>query len=124
MICDDVRKEDNNKELIIGLYTDDIIIPSLPALLPILTFRVVIRATKPVEWKILFEVIGPENEGVWLKGGTNINIADPQKRVVMIHPVVPAVFKVEGEYRVALGINGKPKKIGAFMVKQGQVPAR
>jgi hypothetical protein len=35
LICDDVRKEDNGKELLIGVYSGGIVVPSLPTFLPV-----------------------------------------------------------------------------------------
>ncbi len=38
LVCDEVRKEDNGKLIIIGLYTPNILIPQLPFTFPSLTF--------------------------------------------------------------------------------------
>jgi hypothetical protein len=34
IICDDIRKEINNKDILIGVYSGDIVVSSLPAWLP------------------------------------------------------------------------------------------
>jgi hypothetical protein len=33
LVCDDVRKEDNGKEILIGVYTGGIVVPAMPAAL-------------------------------------------------------------------------------------------
>lgn len=38
IICDEVRKEDNGKRIIIGVYTNSILVPEFPFTLPTLTF--------------------------------------------------------------------------------------
>lgn len=37
LLCDEVRREDNGKLLIIGLYTPNILVPQLPFIFPSLT---------------------------------------------------------------------------------------
>jgi hypothetical protein len=41
LFCDDIRQEDNGKQLIIGLYSGDMLVDSFPVLLP--NFRVLIN---------------------------------------------------------------------------------
>jgi hypothetical protein len=38
LLCDEIRQEINGKYIILGLYTPDIIVPSVPFVLPVLSF--------------------------------------------------------------------------------------
>jgi hypothetical protein len=77
IVCDDVRKEANNKEILIGVYTGDIIVRKVPAWLPIafwietqakqighhdLSFRLVVLDNEPpipIKLGVKTDAIGP-----------------------------------------------------------------
>jgi hypothetical protein len=46
LVCDDVRREDNGKLIIIGLFTPDIVVPQIPFVFPMLTVFQVIESTR------------------------------------------------------------------------------
>ena len=35
ILCDDIRKEDNGKMMLIGIYSGDILVPTFPSKLPL-----------------------------------------------------------------------------------------
>lgn len=52
LICDDVRKEDNGKLILIGLYQKVIALPQIPYILPSLTFFQVLETDRPGMWGV------------------------------------------------------------------------
>jgi len=44
LICDDIRREDNGKFIVIGLYTPHISVPQIPFAMPTLSFVTAFRA--------------------------------------------------------------------------------
>jgi|SRR5208282_3942853 len=46
IVCDDVRREYNGKEILIGVYNNVIIFPALPSVMPNLVFRVALYANQ------------------------------------------------------------------------------
>src|SRR5215467_14267622 len=71
IMCDDVRKEVSNKEILIGVYSGDIILPALPAWMPLaiwieleprelgkhqLEFRLSLTNKPPVTFKVGMDV--------------------------------------------------------------------
>jgi hypothetical protein len=50
ILCDEVRKEDNGKILIIGMYMGIITVPQLPFVLPSLTFFMIMDSDRPGHW--------------------------------------------------------------------------
>jgi hypothetical protein len=47
LVCDDVRREDNGKMMVIGLYLPDMIVPQIPFILPTLTFFCILDSDRP-----------------------------------------------------------------------------
>lgn len=50
IICDDVRREDNGKLLILGMYLGTIVVPGLPTALPTFTLLTFFEDERPGEW--------------------------------------------------------------------------
>ena len=46
LVCDQIRQEANGKFLIVGLYTPDIVVDAVPAVLPMLAFLVALDSTE------------------------------------------------------------------------------
>jgi hypothetical protein len=64
LFCDDIRQEDNGKQILIGLYHGDMLVESFPILLP--TFRVLIRYQERINESrlpIKFVVTVPDEAG-------------------------------------------------------------
>lgn len=69
IICDDARREDNGKDILIGVYSGDIIVPSFPAALG-LSFWFEYSFDRPGVQDIKFRVVtdrGTELFGVGFK---------------------------------------------------------
>src|SRR5690242_14831454 len=70
LVCDEVRREDNGKGLIIGLYTPGITLARFPTKLPKLTFFNYFEVTSTGTWEITFRLshaetgalVGPEGQ--------------------------------------------------------------
>jgi hypothetical protein len=56
IICDDVRKEDNGKLLIVGMYMGIIAVPQLPFVMPSLTFFQVLNSDRPGHWAMALKL--------------------------------------------------------------------
>jgi hypothetical protein len=56
LVCDDVRREDNGKLLLIGVYSSSIIVGELPTAL-VLSLVVKLKAQAPIEAAIQFRVM-------------------------------------------------------------------
>jgi hypothetical protein len=61
LVCDDVRREDNGKDIIIGVYSDTLVIPAFPATLQ-LTFWLQFYANEITEnTSVNFRLIGDDD---------------------------------------------------------------
>ena len=56
LVCDEIRREDNGKLMIIGLYTPGLVLPKFPAQLSKLTFMNYLDVTAPGTWDLAFKL--------------------------------------------------------------------
>jgi hypothetical protein len=55
VFCDDIRREDNGKEILIGVYSGNVVIPQLPSPVVLATWMAFERAEVAAEGKIPIE---------------------------------------------------------------------
>jgi hypothetical protein len=121
LLCDEVRLETNGKQMILGLYDDEILVATFPALLPKLTLRIGIR----------FKGADPKNMTLLVKGKKGhaiINYTGPfpnenkaqtiagEKRYAMLFVIQPCIFGETDKFQISLGLDGPPRKIAEFLV--------
>jgi hypothetical protein len=76
LFCDEVRKEHNGKEILIGVYPGSILMPSLPTPL-LISFWLYLQPNKVGELKLEFRVLGPdESVLVYFEGAAEFSTAD------------------------------------------------
>lgn len=76
VICDDIRREDNGKQILIGVYSENIGIPSFPANIALSIWLQCIGSKAgevPFDFRLLFD--GREISG----GSGSINVPFPNK---------------------------------------------
>jgi hypothetical protein len=77
IVCDDVRKEVTNKEILIGVYSGDIVVPSFPAWLPI-AFWIEANAKEVGHQEVDFRLTVLDNKPPMLiKAGVRVNKLGP-----------------------------------------------
>ena len=116
MVCDDVRREDNGKEIIIGIYNKAIIVSMFPVQLPQLTFRVIIEVEHSNFHECFLSVTGPKRK-LMTEFQIPINIESVDDPIHIVFGVRQPGFHEAGSYRVSLGLDGPKRKIGEFDVR-------
>ena len=106
VICDDIRKEDTNKHLLIGVYPEDIVVKQFaaPVILRLwLQFYPDKDGDLSLEIRMKGTAIGksPLIRGV-------INIVDKDKIATLSVPPMPIILEREGE--IEFQIRGKGKR--------------
>jgi hypothetical protein len=115
IICDDIRREDNGKAILIGVYGSNIILQSLPATLA-LSIWVHLDARFSGEKVINFRVIGTARNPI-SELAVDANIARPGGVIVPIPPF-PVFLESEGELTVEMRVgDGAWVKIRALKVE-------
>src|ERR1700722_1974046 len=64
LVCDDVRLENNGKEILIGVYNGTVIVDSVPTLLPTFSIRILLKPTEIREYNVHGAIIGPSGLAV------------------------------------------------------------
>ena len=77
LICDEIRREDNGKFLVIGLYTGGILVPQIPFPLPSLTFFTYLESDMPGDHALKFKLSALESGKTVIEGRGHIEMKQP-----------------------------------------------
>jgi hypothetical protein len=104
LICDDMRREDNGKLIIIGLYTGTVALPQLPFVLPSLTFCTFLESDRPGQWSMEFRLEQLETGRSMVGGGGAVVVQQPG---LVIAPIKfgAVQFQAVGIYNFVVTIN-------------------
>lgn len=123
VFCDDIRREDNGKAILIGVYTGDLVVQKLPTQFPLSAW---IRLTGVDRGKhsvnIRFDFPGGESLG--MDGEAEVN--DPNETDDIILVGFPAILKEEGDITCNFVVSGEDYEVGRITVQKaagGSVPS-
>ena len=115
VFCDEIRREDNGKAILIGVYTDDLVPGTMPARFPL---SVWIKAkgldvgNHPFSVKFAFPGVEEKPE---VRG--EVKVGDSSAPVSLIIAGVPAEVHQAGVIRVELDVNGEILDVGELCVR-------
>ncbi len=122
LICDDIREEKSNKIILIGLYSNKIIIDSLPGLIPKLCLRICFDMSSPCTDRFHLVIRRPDRSEI---GPFFVTLPPPgdefRESSINIH-IVPFPLEQEWMYEVIVQGNGQEMPIGRFGVASLQIP--
>jgi hypothetical protein len=124
LVCDDVRVEDNGKLLVIGVYTPNIVLPGLPALLPTLALFHLWRADTAGQYPIQLRLGHPESGSDLVKWVLNFNVTAPGDGVAM-SKFANVHFEHAGRYELVAQQqdDDRPMTVHSFLVLVQPPPA-
>jgi hypothetical protein len=121
LVCDDIRKEVSNKDILIGVYSGDIVVPSFPVWLPI-SFWIEVSANEAGKSEAQFRLtVVDHTPPIMLKAGLQV---DKPGSTAIIIAGLQLLFEKEGDLILEVKPDGgdwtvlKSKKI-----MQGELPA-
>ncbi len=123
LMCDDVRREDNGKFIVLGMYTPDMVVQQIPFLMPTLTFLINLESDRPGNFQFQTKVehqesgtIVPQTQAMGI-----IAIANPLQTAVIPVKFVGVVFNVQGLYSFSLELTGQQREpiLSPFNVQLG-----
>lgn len=122
ILCDDVRKEDNGKLMLLGVYSDVVQVPRVPAQLRSLGIVIKAKALNAGRAQFAAAVKDPQGNDLFSAGG-ELNYEGEPGRVVWIPVVIgPAILTVEGPYSISISLGDAPLVHEVFHVLKAAVP--
>jgi hypothetical protein len=118
ILCDQVRTENNGKLLLIGVYSDVIVVPRLP--LPIqLTLAIEVRVVQTGTFKFSIDVTDPlGNHIVEGLAGEGKYEGEDGRTTWFSFPLPPFVLSAEGPYVARIDFDGTPSRHDTFLVRK------
>lgn len=115
IICDDVRKEDNGKEILIGVYNDTLILDPIPAVIPSFAMRFLITTSQQEYTNVGGNIIGPDEKEV-LRFGGHIKFENIKYYCSFFFRISPMPFQLAGAYKIHLGLDSSTELVHTFHV--------
>lgn len=98
VVCDEIRKEDNGKAILIGVYSGDILVNELPIQIGI-SLWVHLNVSGPGEIPFEFRFVGIKSAVSELSGNANIKGAGA---AIISTPPIPVLLESEGELKIEM----------------------
>jgi hypothetical protein len=118
VMCDDARREDNGKEILIGTYSGSMLVPAVPYILPTFAIRFEIIPSRTEYRRVIALLKNPKNEEVFRIEGA-LAVASPNIQASFFYRASPVLLAMTGEYKVFLGMDEDPEEVGSLTIAQG-----
>lgn len=115
ILCDDVRREDSSKDILIGVYNDVIAVDSVPALLPLISVRFLLKVLRTGVIKVEGAITQPDGTDIVQFGG-DLAVVTTRFLGVMSFRAVPMVFNALGRYEIKAGPSNSRDVVSVFDV--------
>jgi hypothetical protein len=103
VVCDDIRREDNGKFIILGLYTPDVVVPTVPFGLPALCFFTVLESDTSGPFEFSFTL--KQGDTILAGGSGKMNLPRPGLATVPLR-LGSLLLPSAGSYTFTLSIAG------------------
>lgn len=110
IICDDFRREDNGKLILLGIYMGTIVVSQFPFALPSLTFFSMLDADKPGHYAMKFFLQHLESGKKLVEGHGGAEVHRPGKTLAPVK-FGPVQFNAVGAYNFIMELDGHPGPI-------------
>jgi hypothetical protein len=125
LLCDDVRREFNGKQIIIGVYGDDVVLPNLPISIPLclwMRFKFPASGAYPLE----LVVVGERQQRLLPIQPVQVNVTDSTKHMdVILGGILLSITEPETlkfQWRERSEESGEWKQVLIVKVTQGPMP--
>ncbi len=115
LICDEVRQEINGKFLILGMYTPDLAVVSIPFVAPTLTFLSWLESDRPGQFQFRLKLSHLESGATLAEGMGGVGFAKAGTGMVPVR-LVGITFSSPGPYTFSIQFDGQEALITHFSV--------
>jgi len=119
LICDDVRREDNGKIIIVGMYIQDMIVPQLPFTMPTLAFFLNLESDRPGNFSFQFKLQHQESGTLIAQGMGMAPVNIPHAPIIMPVKIGNILFKQEGLYSFGIEFERETPIVASFAIRLG-----
>lgn len=115
VFCDDIRREDNGKAILIGVYTNDLIPGTLPTNLS-LSLWLDVRGIPEGHHQVKISVNPPAGEKISIPG--EIDVHSTERPVTLMFVGVPVILSEPGLIKIFIDISGIEVVAGQLIVTE------
>jgi hypothetical protein len=96
IICDDVRREDNGKEILIGVFNDTLVIDQVPAMMATFAIRFLMKVDNNIN-DIFGQIDGPDGNPI-VKFGGHVEFKNARWNSSIFFKIAPMFIPAHGVY--------------------------
>ncbi len=115
LVCDEVRQENNGKFFILGMYTPDMAVGSIPFVAPTLTFLSWLESDRPGQFQFRLKLSHLESGTSLAEGMGGVGFAKAGIGIVPVR-LLGVQFSNPGSYTFAIHFDGQEALITHFSV--------
>lgn len=120
IVCDDIRREENGKDIIIGVYSGNIIVPMFPAPLALMYWLQFYASQAMDEMRLEFRVVG-DNEIQFAAAKAGMRIGRAGMGSIAVGPF-PIMLQIPTTIRLQTKIGDQDwRTINQTAVEKGQI---
>lgn len=116
IICDDVRKEDNGKILLLGVYPENIVVPQFPFKMPSLCFYELLASDTAGKWPLKFRMEKTDTRERIIEGEGQLEIEKAPSNGLTVFRFVDVTIKSAGTYQLVAEIGDQRLTVAQFEV--------
>ena len=117
-MCDDIRRETSNKDILIGVYAGDVIVPEFPAQISV-AFWIELQAISLGDFKVKLRVGLKGKSPVTMQVGINVVKLEIFSLTV---PQLQVLVQEEGEILLEVEEDGQWRRLKTKRIVKGDVP--
>lgn len=103
IICDDIRREDNGKEILIGVFNDTVVTDQTPTMLATFAVRFLMKVDNNIN-DIFGQIDGPDGNPL-VKFGGHVELGNTRWNSSIFFKIAPMLIPAHGVYGVRLGLD-------------------
>jgi hypothetical protein len=115
LVCDEVRQESNGKFMILGMYTPDMVVASIPYVAPIITFMSWLESDRPGQFQFRMKLAHLESGVTLAEGMGGVGFAKAGTGLVPVR-LLGVPFSSPGPYTFTISFDGQEPLITHFSV--------
>jgi hypothetical protein len=117
IVCDDVRREVNGKEILVGVYNGSAIFSQFPAAFPHLFFRIAVDFRGAQQVKQFFLQVHDDAGKLLLSINQDIHYIEADSPTLFLVGTGPIIFPSPTVLRISFGADKEPEVVGRFAVR-------